>query len=64
MKLTDFFRKSLLALMLSFAAMAILPACSSSEESSSSGSGECGDTSHCAPDDLDCKEAAMQVCDI
>ena len=65
MKIIELLRKTFVVLMLSFAAMAILPACSSSEEESSSGgSGECGDTSHCAAGDADCKEAAYQGCDI
>jgi uncharacterized membrane protein len=63
MKIIELLRKTFVVLMLSFAAMAILPACSSSEEESSGG-GECGDTSHCAAGDVDCKEAAMQACDV
>ena len=63
MKLIDLFRKFFVVLVLSFAAMAVIPACSSSEEESSSGGG-CGDTSHCAAEDLNCREAALQECDI
>jgi len=66
MKILDLFRKSFVVLMLSFMAMAFLPACSSSEESApppDSGSG-CGDPDACAPEDLQCREAALQDCDI
>ena len=40
MKILDLFRKSFVVLMLSFMAMAFLPACSSSEESGSGSSCE------------------------
>lgn len=63
MKPIDLFSKVPAVLMLSFVAMASLPACSSSEEESSSGGG-CGDTSHCAQEDLECKEMALLECDI
>ena len=40
MKILDLFRKSFVVLMLSFMAMAFLPACSSSEETNS-GNSDC-----------------------
>ena len=65
MKLLELLKKSVFVLMLSFMAMAILPACSSSEESApppeESASG-CGDPDACAPEDLDCREAALAAC--
>ncbi len=68
MKPFELLRKSVFVLMLSFMAMAMLPACSSSEESTpppeESGAGGCGDPDACAPGDLQCREAALQECDI
>jgi len=69
MKLIDLLRKSIVVLMLSFMAMAILPACSSSEESApppedTGGGNGCGDPDDCAAGDLQCRERAMQECDI
>ena len=73
MKLFELLRsRSVLVLMMSFMALAILPACSSSEEaseappaqessSSDSGSG-CGDPDDCPDGDEQCKEAAIQSC--
>jgi hypothetical protein len=68
MKIVDLFRKFFMVLMLSFMAMAFLPACSSSEESAppptDTGGSGCGDPDACAPEDLQCREAAIQECDI
>ena len=70
MKIIDLLRKSFVVLMLSFMAMAFLPACSSSEESAppptdtGGGGGGCGDPDACAEGDLQCKERALQECDI
>lgn len=70
MRIITVFRKSFFVLMLSFFALATLPACSSSEESApppeetGGGGGGCGDPDACAEGDLQCREAALQDCDI
>jgi len=60
----NWLKKSLPELLLSFMVLAILPACSSTEEDvpppEESGSTECG----CVEGDLGCKEQCVQELDI
>jgi len=67
MKILELHKGFLAVLVLAFMALGMLSACSSSEEEpppADTGGSGCGDPDACPAGDVDCREQAMQDCNL